>query len=370
MAAIDFPNPATQTPVNTFSPTSTPSATANGVTYTWDGEKWVAQVAGGGSSQWTTTGSDIYYDTGKVLVGTTNATDNARLGVKLGVVGTSSYPGISITGYLGTSGSFPILDLTNSRGTTDGSYTKVESGDCLGRIHFRGSEGTQWGTCATIDAYVDGATGSGDLPGRLVFSTTADGASSPTQRMKISSGGNVEIGTTSSPSGSVSATGFTFMEGNGFWWSTTGANSYWNVNTQTYFNFRYNGSGSGAIIINNGSVNYNTSSDYRIKENVVPLIGAIDRIKQLQVHRFNFLANPDKIVDGFIAHEVQDIVPEAISGTKDEVDADGNPIYQGIDQSKLVPLITAALQEALQKIETQAGVITALNARITALEAN
>jgi len=150
------------------------------------------------------------------------------------------------------------------------------------------------------------------------------------------------------------------MEGNGFWWSTTGANSYWNVNTQTYFNFRYNGSGSGAIIINNGSVNYNTSSDYRIKENVVPLIGAIDRIKQLQVHRFNFLANPNKTVDGFIAHEVQDIVPEAISGTKDEVDNAGSPVYQGIDQSKLVPLLTAALQEAIGRIETLEAEVAAL----------
>jgi hypothetical protein len=66
-------------------------------------------------------------------------------------------------------------------------------------------------------------------------------------------------------------------------------------------------------------------------------------------------------VDGFIAHEVQAIVPEAITGEKNAVDDDGNPIYQGIDQSKLVPLLTAALQEAIAKIET-------LEARLTALE--
>jgi hypothetical protein len=80
------------------------------------------------------------------------------------------------------------------------------------------------------------------------------------------------------------------------------------------------------------------------------------------VHRFNFIADPDRTVDGFLAHEVQAFVPEAVTGEKDEVDKDGNPVYQGIDQSKLVPLLTAALQEALQKIE-------ALEARITALEA-
>jgi hypothetical protein len=85
-------------------------------------------------------------------------------------------------------------------------------------------------------------------------------------------------------------------------------------------------------------------------------------VQQLNPVRFNFIADPDRTVDGFLAHEVQDVVPEAITGTRDEVDAEGNPVYQGIDQSKLVPLLTAALQEALTKIET-------LEARVAALEA-
>jgi hypothetical protein len=93
----------------------------------------------------------------------------------------------------------------------------------------------------------------------------------------------------------------------------------------------------------------------------VPLAGATDRFKQLLVHRFNFIAEPEKTVDGFIAHEAQAVVPECVTGEKDAVDDDGNPEYQGIDQSKLVPLLTAALQEAIAKIET-------LEARLTALE--
>jgi hypothetical protein len=117
----------------------------------------------------------------------------------------------------------------------------------------------------------------------------------------------------------------------------------------------------GTISVTTTATAYNTSSDYRLKENVVPLTGAIDRVNQLQVHRFNFIADPDKTVDGFIAHEAQAVVPECVTGTKDEVDADGNPVYQGIDQSKLVPLLTAALQEALAQIES-------LKARVTALE--
>ena len=71
----------------------------------------------------------------------------------------------------------------------------------------------------------------------------------------------------------------------------------------------------------------------------------------MRVCRFNFLSNPDKIVDGFIAHEVQAVVPEAVHGEKDAVDEDGNPLYQGIDQGKMVPLLWGALQEAILRIE-------------------
>ena len=117
----------------------------------------------------------------------------------------------------------------------------------------------------------------------------------------------------------------------------------------------------GTISVSAGATAYNTSSDYRLKENITPLDGAIARLNQLPVHRFNFIADPDKEVDGFIAHEAAAVVPECVTGVKDEVDEDGDPIYQGIDQSKLVPLLTAALQEAIAKIN-------ALEARIAALE--
>jgi hypothetical protein len=127
----------------------------------------------------------------------------------------------------------------------------------------------------------------------------------------------------------------------------------------------------GSISYNASSVSYNTTSDYRLKNNISDVLNAIDRVKQLKPIRFNFISEPNKTVDGFLAHEVQEVVPEAIVGEKDAVetyiDDDGNeqtrPFYQGIDQSKLVPLLTAGLQEAIAKIET-------LEARITALENN
>jgi hypothetical protein len=110
----------------------------------------------------------------------------------------------------------------------------------------------------------------------------------------------------------------------------------------------------GSISVNASSTAYNTSSDHRLKQSVSYDFDATTRLKQLKPCRFNFIADADTTVDGFIAHEVQSVVPEAISGTHNEVDDDGNPVYQGIDQSKLVPLLVKTIQE--------------LEARIVALE--
>jgi len=110
----------------------------------------------------------------------------------------------------------------------------------------------------------------------------------------------------------------------------------------------------GSITSTGSSTSFNTTSDHRLKENVADLTGATTRLKQLEPKRFNFIADADTTVDGFLAHEVQSVVPEAITGTHNEVDDDGNPVYQGIDQSKLVPLLVATIKE--------------LEARITALE--
>ena len=134
-------------------------------------------------------------------------------------------------------------------------------------------------------------------------------------------------------------------------------------NTAHYYQqFEYNGGGRiGSITTNGTAVAFNTTSDYRLKENIVPLTNAINRVNQLQVRRFNFISDPSTTVDGFIAHEAETVVPEAVHGTKDEVDENGKPVYQGIDQSKLVPLLTAALQEAIVEIAS-------LKDRVAALE--
>jgi hypothetical protein len=119
----------------------------------------------------------------------------------------------------------------------------------------------------------------------------------------------------------------------------------------------------GSISTNGTATTYSTSSDYRLKENVQPIVDAIDRLMLLKPSRFNFIEFPEKVVDGFIAHEAQEIVPEAVTGEKDELNEDGSPAYQGIDQAKIVPLLTAALQQAILKIES-------LETRIEQLENN
>ena len=117
-----------------------------------------------------------------------------------------------------------------------------------------------------------------------------------------------------------------------------------------------NGNGTvGTIQTSSSATSYNTSSDYRLKENVDYTWDATTRLKQLKPARFNFkVDDTNTLVDGFLAHEVSSVVPEAISGEKDAVDDDDNAVYQGIDQSKLVPLLVKTIQE--------------LEARITALE--
>jgi hypothetical protein len=172
--------------------------------------------------------------------------------------------------------------------------------------------------------------------------------------MRIGENGTVYIARTSTNA----TTRGTYFEGNGVGtWNCTqpdGASS-------AIFRATSTGNGIGSITHTATSTSFSTSSDYRLKENVAPLTGAAARVNQLKPSQFNFIADPGKTVDGFIAHEAQAVVPECVTGTKNEVDADGNPVYQGIDQSKLVPLLTAALQEALAEIES-------LKARVTALE--
>ena len=126
------------------------------------------------------------------------------------------------------------------------------------------------------------------------------------------------------------------------------------TDSQTHISFINNATATpaavGSITTNGSTTSFNTSSDYRLKTDVQPMTGASARVQALNPVNFQWQLDGTR-VDGFLAHEAQEVVPEAVHGTKDALDEEGNPEYQGIDQSKLIPLLTKALQEAIARIE-------------------
>jgi hypothetical protein len=297
---------------------------------------------------------------GNVGIGTSSPNFQLSFGANIGKTialfenaGTSVY-GIGMGG-AGTAGD-PYRTKLFSNGSERIAITDAGNllvGDTTYRLSGITSAGTaiQLGSRAFIGQVSGGDTALGGLTGSN-FTAIYQGG---TEAMRIDSSGRTLIGISASrPNGGVlqvSAQG------------QTGIVTY--TTSTTYNNAAYfeNGNGIvGSIATNGSGTSYNTSSDYRLKEDWVTVADASTRVNALKPVNFAWKVD-GKRVDGFLAHELAEVVPEAVTGEKDAVDADGNPKYQGIDQSKLVPLLTAALQEALAKIES-------LTARVSALEGN
>ena len=255
-----------------------------------------------------------------------------------------------------------------SIGSTTGTrkLTVLGSSTSQGTIYaYTNAVHTGTDTNAHVSIRSDNASASGD-----VLHIRGDGSGnlltvekSGTSQLKVDYEGNVLIGKPTHDQNNTQGVDITNTgavvatndEGISFLANRTGSDG------QTFL-FRRQNVTVGSISVTGSATTYATSSDYRLKENVDYDFTALDRVAQLKPARFNFIATPTVTVDGFVAHEVQDVVPEAIIGEKDAVDNEGNPDYQGIDQSKLVPLLTKAIQE-------QQTIIDDLKSRIEALEA-
>ncbi len=229
------------------------------------------------------------------------------------LVGTSSTSATAVAVLQGASGD--PCNIYLQRPTTTPT-----DGNSLGQIFFADSAG---GAGARVLAQRDGGTwtSGSSHPGRLVFSTTADGESSPTEQMRINKNGQILFGITTAPAAGTGGSAF-IPSSNQRMILDLSTNS---TATNSMARF-YNQNGEvGSIRTSGSSTVYQTSSDYRLKENVVKIDDGIERLKQLQPKRFNFIADPSVVLDGFLAHETQTVVPEAISGERDEIDDDGKP---------------------------------------------
>ena len=260
---------------------------------------------------------------GRLLVGTSTARSgwsNTTIGsnfLQIERAVTGGDAAISIcSNSVNAAGSGTVF-LGKTRGASLGLSTIVVSGDQVGQISFQGADGTQLVEAARIDAAVDGTPGANDMPGRLVFSTTADGASSPTERMRITNDGSLFLYTLS---GSVSA-----MAGIKYDTSTK-------------------------------EVYYDTSSRLA-KENIADLKHGLDAVKAIQPRTYTAIGgDPNQEIIGFIADELVSVVPEAVfSGAKSAItgnDEDTEIVPLGISYDSLIPVLVKALQEAMERIET------------------
>ena len=304
-------------------------------------------AVGQGSLQSNTTGGTNVAVGREALKDNTTASNNTAVGYRAGLSVTTGTRNTIIGGLAGdavTTGSGNVIvgESSGSELTTGTDNTMV--GPKSGQLMTTDSDNTIIGNFSGNQGGLDIRTSSGHI-------VLSDGDGNP--RGIFDSSGNLLVGCTALPSAGTGGAGFEANQSGDRTILQLGTT----VTTAEGVARFYNPNGAvGSISLSGSATAFNTSSDHRLKENVVSMTGATARLKQLAPKRFNFIADTDTTVDGFLAHEVSSVVPEAITGTHNEVDDDGNAVYQGIDQSKLVPLLVATIQE--------------LEARIAALESN
>ena len=270
------------------------------------------------------------------------------------------------------------LILAKTRGTGD---TIVTSGDTIGNVTWQGNDGSKFVQAARIEAQVDGTPGTNDMPGRLVFFTTADGQSTPTERMRIDALGALKtspngtykfsVGTTEITHNDATSTVQLTASSTGFTGDATTISTYRNTVNDSYkflscirqgFAVALEIRDDGDVYNVNGT--YGSLSDVKLKENIVDANSQWDDIRQLRVRNYNFKPETNNSTHkqiGVIAQEIEDISPGLVNTVPDR-DEDGNDlgtVTKSVNYSVLYMKSVKALQEAMERIETLETRLTA-----------
>jgi len=284
---------------------------------------------------------------GRLLVGTSSARINlspAGSTAKFQVEGTTNDTNkiAVISSFSSATNAVPAgIYLSRAGSTAIGSTTVVASGNQLGQIYFQGCDGTNFIGAASIVAEVDGTPGANDMPGRLVFSTTADGASSPTERMRITNAGSTKFYRNTSTAGDFIIFGH----------SDSGSTD------NLRFAFRADGG------LANYSANNQNLSDRNVKKDIAPAAGTWDCLKEWEIVNFRYKDQPDDsdLNMGVIAQQVAESCPEVITTFQEA--AEDQPEKLGVKEQQMMWMAIKALQEAQLRIEQ-------LEAKVAALEAS
>lgn len=268
----------------------------------------------------------------------------------VGIGTTSPYGKLMVTkaalsSFTGTdTGAIFVSDSTNTINyySTIDFTTANNSGLPLARIGMKYTTGGSFLNFGTSNIYASGIT------------NTA---------MSIDPSGNLLVGTTiANPAGATYSGQIALVSAGGT--TKTGINVATTATTSKAIEFQYTGFGViGSISTTTTATAYNTSSDYRLKHDVQPMTNGLTTIGALKPVTYKWNAD-DSDGEGFIAHELQDVIPHAVTGIKDAVDDEGRPLHQGVDYSKIVVHLVAALQEAVAKIDDLSAEVTALKAKV------